>query len=73
MKLKVSELKKQLKDYDQKELIQLVADLYKKSKDVQSYLSVRFLGETATVELFNDAKKKSKMNFSLKKDLVSYV
>lgn len=56
MKLKVSELKKQLKNYDQKQLIQLVADLYKINKDVQSYLSVQFLGEEAVSELFNEAK-----------------
>ena len=58
MKLKVTELKKLLKNYDQKQLIQLVADLYKNNKDVQSYLSVQFLGEEAGTELFNEAKIK---------------
>lgn len=58
MKLKVAELKKLLKNYDQKQLIQLVADLYKNNKDVQSYLSVQFQGEEAVTELFNEAKNK---------------
>jgi len=63
MKLKVTELKKQLKKYDQKQLIQLVADLYKMNKDVQSYLSVQFLGEEAVTELFNEAKMKVENEF----------
>ncbi|WP_283248454.1 hypothetical protein [Bacillus sp. FJAT-49711] len=44
MKLKVADLKKQLKEYEKKDLIQLIADLYKMNKDVQSFLSVKFLG-----------------------------
>ncbi|MGE8205433.1 DUF6155 family protein [Heyndrickxia sp. NPDC080065] len=57
MKIKVTDLKKQLKDYEQKDLIQLIADLYKSSKEVQTYLSIRFLGEEAIIELFNQTKK----------------
>ncbi|WP_249308458.1 DUF6155 family protein [Lederbergia citrea] len=57
MKLKVTDLKRQLKSYKLKELIDLIADLHKKNKDVQSYLSVRFLGEEAAKELFEQAKK----------------
>lgn len=58
MKLKVTELKKQLKTYDQKELIQLIADLYKINKDVQAYLSVQFMGKEAADELFAQSAKK---------------
>lgn len=67
MKLKVSDLKKQLKTYDQKELIQLIADLYKMNKDVQSYLSVQFVGEEATADLFIETKKKIEHEFFPKK------
>ncbi|GIN87530.1 hypothetical protein J6TS2_39160 [Heyndrickxia sporothermodurans] len=63
MKIKVTELKKQLKKYDQKELIQLIADLYKTNKDVQSYLSVHFLGEEAVLELYNQTKKSIENEF----------
>ncbi|MCG7337072.1 DUF6155 family protein [Sporosarcina sp. ACRSM] len=63
MKLKVSELKKQLKNYDQKQLIQLIADLYKINKGVQSYLSVQLLGKEAMTELFQEAKNKVENEF----------
>lgn len=63
MKLKVTELKKQLKTFDQKELIQLVADLYKHSKEVQTYLTVQFVGEEAVEQLLEDAKKKIRDEF----------
>lgn len=56
MKIKIPELKKKLNEYDQKELIQLVIELFKSSKDVQSILSVKFLGQEATEELYNKAK-----------------
>lgn len=63
MKLKVTELKKLLKEYEQKELIQLVVDLYKNNKEVQTYLSVRFIGEGSVNELFTEAKKKIENEF----------
>lgn len=63
MKLKVTQLKKQLKEYEQKELIQLITNLHKLSNDVQTYLSIRFLGEEAVVELFNQTKKKIENEF----------
>ncbi|RHW43511.1 hypothetical protein D1B31_02305 [Neobacillus notoginsengisoli] len=63
MKIKVSELKKELKEYDQKELIQLITELFKTSKDVQSILSVKFLGDKATEELYSQAKKSIENEF----------
>ncbi|CEG26389.1 DUF6155 family protein [Bacillus sp. B-jedd] len=67
MKIKVPELKKKLKEYDQKELIQLVTELFKASKDVQSILSVKFLGDEATEELYNNAKKAVESGFYTKR------
>lgn len=63
MKIKLTDLKKQLKEYEKKELIQLISDLYKNSKAAQAFLSVRFLGEEAVDELFNQALKKIKNEF----------
>lgn len=63
MKLKIPELKKQLKKYEQKELIQLISDIYKNNKDVQTYFSVHFLGEQAVEEVFNQTKKKIENEF----------
>ena len=56
-KLTLSELKKELKQYDQKQLSQLVADLFKLNDDVKNYLGTRFKGEEAIIELFETAKK----------------
>ena len=56
-KLTLSELKKELNQYDQKQLTQLVADLYKLNDDVKNYLGTRFKGEEAIIELFETAKK----------------
>lgn len=36
-KIKITDLKKKLKEFDQKELIQLVTELYKLNKDVQDF------------------------------------
>ncbi|MDF2859216.1 MAG: Plasmid pRiA4b ORF-3-like protein [Neobacillus sp.] len=47
MKIKISELKRHLKEYDQTELIQLIVELSKINKDVQNYLSSKFLGDEA--------------------------
>ncbi|WP_391206605.1 DUF6155 family protein [Psychrobacillus sp. L4] len=57
-KLTLSELKKELKQYDQKELTQLIVDLYKLNDDVKIYLGNRFKGEEAIVELFEAMKRK---------------
>jgi Family of unknown function (DUF6155) len=56
-KLKLSELKKELKEFNQKELIQLISELYKLNKDVQHYLSSQFIGEEAIVDLYEKTKK----------------
>lgn len=63
MKIKVSELERYLKEYDQKQLIQLIVDLSKINKDVQGYLSSRFLGEQAIGNLFVDARRKIENEF----------
>lgn len=52
MKIKVTDLKKQLKGYDQKELMELVVEMFKANKDVQNYLSSKFLGDEVNEELF---------------------
>jgi hypothetical protein len=41
--LKLNELKKELKEFDQKEMIQLISELYKLNNDVQQYLSNKSL------------------------------
>ena len=52
MKMKVNDLKKQLKQFDQKELIELVVNLFKLNKDVQNYLSSKLIGDEAIEEFF---------------------
>jgi len=61
--LKVSDLKKELKELDQKELIQLITELYKNSKEVKKYLSTMFLGEEAIEDLYEKTKKAIKDEF----------
>ena len=58
MKIKIADLKKQLKTYNQKELIELVVDLFKINKEVQNFLSSKFLGDEANEFLFEQARKK---------------
>jgi len=62
-KLKITELKKQLKEYDQKELIGLIAELYILDKNVQEFLSVKLIGGGVIEKLFEDAKQKIKDEF----------
>ncbi|GGB61219.1 hypothetical protein F3157_17005 [Virgibacillus dakarensis] len=62
-KLKIPELKKNLKNYDQKELINVIADLYKLNDDVKDFLSVKFMGEEKIRELFERAKKEIEDEF----------
>lgn len=45
MKIKITDLKKQLKKYEQKELIELIVEMFKANKEVQNYLSSKFLGD----------------------------
>jgi hypothetical protein len=63
MKIKVTDLKKQLKAYDQKELIELVVEMFKANKDVQNYLSSKFLGDEVNEVLFQQARKKIENEF----------
>jgi hypothetical protein len=58
VKIKVSELKKQLKQYDQKELVELIVEMFKNNKDVQNFLSSKLLGDEAIEGLFTQAQKK---------------
>jgi hypothetical protein len=51
VKIKVTDLKKQLREYEQKELIELVVEMFKTNKEVQNYLSSKFLGDKV-VEIF---------------------
>ncbi|MEG0260265.1 MAG: DUF6155 family protein [Lysinibacillus sp.] len=51
-KITLTALKKELKQFEQKELIQLVAELYKLNDDVKHYVSNRFLGEEAILALY---------------------
>ncbi|WP_404450987.1 DUF6155 family protein [Virgibacillus necropolis] len=62
-KIKIPEMKKQLKEFSQKELIGLVSDIYKLNQDVQHYLSVKFLGEETIIGLFENAMREIKYEF----------
>lgn len=63
MPLKLTELKKELKEYDQKELITLISELYKLDPVVKNYLSVKFQGNETVEILFTEARKKIKNVF----------
>ncbi|OLS40717.1 DUF6155 family protein [Bacillus sp. MRMR6] len=63
MKMKITELKKQLKQFEQKELIELVVEMFKANKEVQDFLASKFLGDEAIEELFHQARKKIKNEF----------
>lgn len=63
MKIKITDLKKQLKGYDQKELIELIVAMYKSNKEVQNYLSSKFLGDQVIEVLFHQTQKKIKNEF----------
>ena len=63
MKMKVNDLKKQLKQFDQKELIELVVNLFKLNKDVQNYLSSKLIGDEAIEEFFQETGKKVESEF----------
>ena len=62
-KLTLTALKKELKAFDQNELIQLIAELYKVSDDVKLYVSNRFMGEEAILALYETTKKKIRHEF----------
>ncbi|WP_404406874.1 DUF6155 family protein [Jeotgalibacillus malaysiensis] len=63
MSIKLTEVKKSLKEYDQKELISLIGELYKLNPEVKNYLSAKFKGEEAVEVLFEEAQKKVKNVF----------
>jgi hypothetical protein len=63
MKMKVTDLKKQLREYEQKELIDLIIELFKANKEVQNILSSKFLGEEAVEFLYSQARKKIENEF----------
>ena len=61
--IKITDLKKELKNLNQKELIQLIVDLYKNNKEVKQFLSTKFIGEEAIEVLFQQSKQKIKNEF----------
>jgi hypothetical protein len=63
VKIKLTDLKKNLKQYNQTELVNLVVEIFKLNNDVQHYLSSKFLGEEATEVLFHEAQKNIKNEF----------
>lgn len=63
MKIKVTDLKKQLREYEKKELIELVVEMFKTTKEVQNYLSSKFLGDEVIDDLFKKARKKIENEF----------
>jgi len=63
MPIKQTELKKILKEFDQKELIKLIGELYKLNPEVKNYLSAKLQGEEAVEALFEEAQKKIKNVF----------
>lgn len=63
MKIKIPDLKRQLKGYDQKELIELIVELYKANKENQHFLSSKFLGDEVNEELSQQARIKIKNEF----------
>ncbi|WP_433745251.1 DUF6155 family protein [Falsibacillus pallidus] len=63
MGIKITDLKKQLKSLDQRDLITLIADLYKLNSDVKDYLSSKFAGEEAHVELHEKARVQIRNEF----------
>ncbi|WP_338061897.1 DUF6155 family protein [Virgibacillus indicus] len=56
-------MKKETQGIRQKELIRLVAELYKLDPNVQQYLSVKFLGEETIHDLYESTKKEIEDEF----------
>lgn len=63
MKIKIADLKKQLRVYEQKELIELIVEMFKSNKEVQNYLSSKFLGDEVIEVLFQQTQKKIENEF----------
>lgn len=62
-KVKIPELKRHLKEYNQNELIKLIVDLYKQNNNIQDYLSVKLLGEETIQDLYENAKAEIENEF----------
>ncbi len=56
-KVKITEMKKHLQSYDKKDLIRLIVELSKTSKEAQDYLTAEVQGEAAVSELYEEAKQ----------------
>lgn len=52
LKLKVADVKRYLKDLDNKELVGIITELFKANKPVQDYFAVKINGEAAIEELY---------------------
>lgn len=63
IKLTAAKLKKELQSLSQQELIGMIAECFKLSKDVERFLTVKFLGDEAVQELFHVYQKKVKDEF----------
>jgi len=62
-KIKIPELKRNLKELDQNELIGIIVNLYKLNNDVKDYLAVNLIGEEMIQELFERAKQEIEHEF----------
>lgn len=63
MAITVTDLKKALKNLEHKELITLVAELFKINAEAKEFLSVKFSGEESVNELFQKTKSLVKNEF----------
>jgi len=54
--IKINELKKELKNLDNKELTQLIVELYKLNKETKQLLSNKFLGQEAVEAQYETTK-----------------
>ncbi|MFC4024424.1 DUF6155 family protein [Oceanobacillus longus] len=61
--LDIPELKSKLKDYDQKELIRLIAELYEQYDDVQHHLSDKLSRNETISELYEETKEEIEGEF----------
>lgn len=66
-KMTVSVFKKELNDLSKSQLINLLVNCYKLSKEVQQYLSVEFKGQESVDELYEKYKLLIKNEFFPKK------
>jgi hypothetical protein len=61
--MKISELKKHLKELDHNELIKVITDLYKLNGGVKDFLNVKFSGNDVIKQLFDRAYEEIKHEF----------